>query len=248
MLKTLGFKIVYFHEWYYLCLSRLHMIRYLFILISFLSLTSCIDIIDDLTLHNDGSGTLKYSINLSASKVKVNSILALDSFNNQKVPSMEDIKRTIREFQTLLAKEPGISNVKIDFNSVDFVVKFSCDFNHVISLQKALKKTIATMNESPILPAYDGDWISWDGTSVSRIIPGAIAEKSRSYQNADIPLLKTGTYTSIGRYDRPISRVTNGKCKLNPTKTATFLQVNAFELRNNNRLLENTVVLTPIRQ
>ena len=90
------------------------MMRYLIILLPLLFLTSCIDIIDDLTLHNDGSGTLKYSINLSASKVKVNSILALDSFNNQKVPSIEEIKKTIREFQVLLANEPGISNVKID--------------------------------------------------------------------------------------------------------------------------------------
>ncbi len=223
------------------------MMRYLLIFLPMLFLSSCIDIIDDLTLNNDGSGTLKYSINLSASKVKVNSILALDSFNNQKVPSIEEIKKTIREFQALLANEPGISNVKIDLNTVDFIVKFSCDFNHVNNLQKALKKTIAIMNEAPINPAYDGDWIVWDGTNVSRIIPGAIVEKSRNYQNTDLPLLKTGTYTSIGRYGRPIAKVTNVKCKLNPSKTATFLQVNAFELRNNNRLLENTVVLTPQR-
>ncbi|MFN4910792.1 MAG: hypothetical protein ACK438_12105 [Flavobacteriales bacterium] len=223
------------------------MMRYLLIFLPMLFLSSCIDIIDDLTLNNDGSGTLKYSINLSASKVKVNSILALDSFNNQKVPSIEEIKKTIREFQALLANEPGISNVKIDLNTVDFIVKFSCDFNHVNNLQKALKKTIAIMNEAPINPAHDGDWIVWDGTNVSRIIPGAIVEKSRNYQNTDLPLLKTGTYTSIGRYGRPIAKVTNVKCKLNPSKTATFLQVNAFELRNNNRLLENTVVLTPQR-
>jgi len=223
------------------------MMRYLLIFLPMLFLSSCIDIIDDLTLNNDGSGTLKYSINLSASKVKVNSILALDSFNNQKVPSIEEIKKTIREFQALLANEPGISNVKIDLNTVDFIVKFSCDFNHVNNLQKALKKTIAIMNEAPINPAHDGDWIVWDGTNVSRIIPGAIVEKSRNYQNTDLPLLKTGTYTSIGRYGRPIAKVTNVKCKLNPSKTATFLQVNAFELRNNNRLLENTVVLTPLR-
>ncbi|MFN5735089.1 MAG: hypothetical protein ACK444_03490 [Flavobacteriales bacterium] len=223
------------------------MMRYLLIFLPMLFLSSCIDIIDDLTLNNDGSGTLKYSINLSASKVKVNSILALDSFNNQKVPSIEEIKKTIREFQALLANEPGISNVKIDLNTVDFIVKFSCDFNHVNNLQKALKKTIAIMNEAPINPAHDGDWIVWDGANVSRIIPGAIVEKSRNYQNTDLPLLKTGTYTSIGRYGRPIAKVTNVKCKLNPSKTATFLQVNAFELRNNNRLLENTVVLTPQR-
>ena len=47
---------------------------------------------DELTIHDDGSGTLKYAINLSSSRVKVNSILALDSLDGKKVPSIEDIK------------------------------------------------------------------------------------------------------------------------------------------------------------
>ena len=53
--------------------------------------TSCIEISDDLTLNNDGSGTLRYKINLSASKVKVNSILALDSLDGKPVPSKTQI-------------------------------------------------------------------------------------------------------------------------------------------------------------
>ena len=53
------------------------------ILLLFL-LSSCIEIIDDISMNNDGSGTFKYSINLSQSKVKVNSYLALDSINGEK--------------------------------------------------------------------------------------------------------------------------------------------------------------------
>ena len=47
---------------------------------------------DELTIHDDGSGTLKYAINLSSSRVKVNSILALDSLDGKKVPSIDEIK------------------------------------------------------------------------------------------------------------------------------------------------------------
>ena len=50
---------------------------------------------DELTIHDDGSGTLKYAINLSSSRVKVNSILALDSLDGKKVPSIEEIKTKI---------------------------------------------------------------------------------------------------------------------------------------------------------
>ena len=35
-------------------------------------LTSCVEIIDDLTLNLDGSGKLRYNLNLSSSKVKIN--------------------------------------------------------------------------------------------------------------------------------------------------------------------------------
>lgn len=54
---------------------------------------------DELTIHDDGSGTLKYVINLSSSRVKVNSILALDSLDGKKVPSIEEIKTKVSLFK-----------------------------------------------------------------------------------------------------------------------------------------------------
>ena len=45
--------------------------KYLLLFFLFGLVASCIEISDDLTLNNDGSGTLRYKINLSASKVKV---------------------------------------------------------------------------------------------------------------------------------------------------------------------------------
>ena len=54
---------------------------------------------DELTIHDDGSGTLKYAINLSSSRVKVNSILALDSLDGKKVPSIEEIKTKVSLFK-----------------------------------------------------------------------------------------------------------------------------------------------------
>ena len=56
-------------------------IKYLLLLLP-LFFNSCIEIIDDLTIRNDGSGKLKYTINLSASKLKLNSILALETISD----------------------------------------------------------------------------------------------------------------------------------------------------------------------
>ena len=67
-------------------MNKLVSLLFVFCLLVF---QSCIEIMDELTIHDDGSGTLKYAINLSSSRVKVNSILALDSLDGKKVPSIE---------------------------------------------------------------------------------------------------------------------------------------------------------------
>ena len=61
----------------------------------FFVISSCIEILDDITFNLDGSGTFKYTLNLSSSQVKINSILALDSLDGNKVPSLEEIQQKI---------------------------------------------------------------------------------------------------------------------------------------------------------
>jgi hypothetical protein len=112
------------------------------VFLSFFGLTSCIEIIDDITLKNDGSGTLKYTINLSESKVKINSILALDSLDGKKVPSIPEMEERIASFKKKLSAKTGISNVTIESNFTNYIFKLQCDFTNVVALQNALKDVI----------------------------------------------------------------------------------------------------------
>ena len=86
-------------------------LRILLVVCSAVLLSSCVEIIDDLSLNEDGSGTFKYNVNLSSSKVKINSILALDSLNGKRVPSISEISDRINEVTELLKTKEGISNV-----------------------------------------------------------------------------------------------------------------------------------------
>ena len=93
--------------------------------------------------------------------------------------------------------------------------------------------------------SLDGDWITWDGKTLNRLIPEILATKAKNFENSDVDLLKNGTYTSISRFDKPILKTSNINCKLNPSKTASMLQVNTFDLKLNNALIENTITITP---
>ena len=219
-------------------------IKYLFLILP-LILSSCIEIIDDLTIHNDGSGVFKYNINLSSSKIKVNSILALDSLNGKKVPSLSDIETKITAFRTQLLNEPGITSVKTELNTTDFILKITIEFASIDQLQAGIKTTLKEISKEKDDPAFEGDWIRWDGRTLSRTIPSAISSKAKNFESTDVDLLRNGTYTSISRFDKTIQKTTNTNCKINPSKTASMLQVNTFDLKLNNSLIENTISLTP---
>jgi hypothetical protein len=220
--------------------------KILFLLIApLLMLNSCIEIIDDLSLNLDGSGTFKYTVNLSSSKVKVNSILALDSFNGKKVPKIEEIESKINQFRELLTLEKGIKSVQTEFNKVDFIAKITVDFSSLEDLQAGIKSVLSQLDPSIKYSEDYTAWITWDFKSLKRMIPQLVEERIKNETQSDQELLNTGSYTCISRLPKSILNTSNSACKLNPTKTAAMLRVNTWDLKLNPSLLEHTLTLSP---
>lgn len=219
----------------------------LFSTLLLLLLSSCIELIDDLTIHNDGTGTFKYILNLSASKIKVNSILALDSIDGKKVPSLSEITGKLTSFAINLKTQPGITNVSMVIKEDDLIVKFSCDFASINELHNALKAAILVINNGKEIKELNQNWLSWDGKILKRNIPLLSLTIYEELKETELDLLKTGSYTSINHFDRPIDHAEKIETKLNPSKTASMLRVNTFDLQNNYSLIENTIYLTPIK-
>ena len=125
-----------FYELPYFCINaeklfvnlfiELKPMRIFFLGLISLFITSCVDIFDDITIHADGSGTYKYTINMSASKVKINSILALDSLDDHRVPKIPEIKEKIRvctpEDLVILKM---IARRRIDYADIEGVLKYN---------------------------------------------------------------------------------------------------------------------------
>jgi hypothetical protein len=207
-------------------------------------LSSCIEIIDDLSLNADGSGTFKYTINLSSSKVKINGILKLDSLNGKKVMKMPEIKAKINQFKTTLASQPGISNVKIDLNETEFLAKLTCDFTDLTKLQDAIKNSIATL-DAGIKSSNDFafNWISWNGSKFERSIPDFSQKQIKDLKQEDMDLLKTGNYTLISRFAKTVEKCDNANASISKSRTAVMLKANAYSLTKNSKILENTIYL-----
>lgn len=214
---------------------------------SFFGLSSCIEIIDDISLNNDGSGTLKYTINLSSSKVKINSILALDSLDGKKVPSIPELEERIASFKKKLSAKTGISNVTIESNFTDYIFKLQCDFTSVLALQNALKDVIEEESKEKNIPELEHNWLSWDGSKMTRSIPEITVKKTKDLKTEDIELMKQGNYTSITRFERPVEKFDNSAAVLSKNKMAVMIKTNPYTLTQNSNILENIIYLSPIK-
>src|SRR5690606_21317732 len=91
--------------------------------------SSCFQIIEDITVREDGSGTVTLTANLSQSRTKLTSIMLLDSVNGYKVPSQADIRAEMAGLAQQLSAISGISNVtyQVNFETYIAVVKFAFD-------------------------------------------------------------------------------------------------------------------------
>lgn len=211
--------------------------------IGLFSLTSCIEILDDLTLNNDGSGTFKYTINLSSSKVKVNSILALDSLDGKKVPSIDEISDKIDNVVDKLKEQEGISNVQMESNYDDFIFKLQCDFTSINILQDAVTNIIKIEAKKSDLKDFDTRWLSYEDDKLTRSIPQITIEKTSQLKKEDAELLKEGSYTTITRFERDVESYENENAKKAKNNRAVMLRTNAYSLTQSPNLLDNTIYL-----
>lgn len=213
-----------------------------------LILSSCVEIIDDISIKSDGSGTFKYTVNLSSSKVKVNSFLALDSLDGKKVPSLSDIQEKIALYKAKIEQKEGISNVKVDANYTDFILKFQCDFKSVDALQKAFKDIVIEENKNKEIKEINHDWLDWDGTKLTRSVPTLTTQTTEKLKAEDAEALKNGTYVSISRFDRPVEKFDNSNAQLSANKMAVMVRSNTYSLAQNIGLLENTIYLYGVKK
>lgn len=208
-----------------------------------LAFTGCIEIIDDLSLNADGSGSFRYSINLSSSKIKINSILALDSLDGKPVPSKDEMKQKLIEFKTKLEQQEGIKNVLIEEDFTNYIFKLNCEFENIALLQNGIKKTINELVKHSKNEMDEYEWISWTNNILSRSVPQIAADQAKHLKADDLELLKQGTYTNITRFDREINKFENESAQLAKNKKAVMLRVNAHALIKDVGLMKNKIYI-----
>lgn len=205
--------------------------------------SSCFQVIEEINISNNGSGTVTLTVNLSSSKAKVASIMLLDSVNGYKVPTRLKIQQEMDEVVAYLKNSPGIGNVtkRLDFDNYIATVSFS--FRNISNInninQRVLKKlkVNAVSNSSYTYnPANNVFQRNYMHTSQAVLQYNKLKPEVKN-------VFKQATYTSIYRFERPVVSMSNPLAKTSNTKRAVMLNTGILGLINGKTDISNKIIL-----
>ena len=185
-------------------------------------LSSCFEVIEELTLKEDGSGHFVFTVNMSQSSDRLATIMTLDSIGGLNVPTKAKIEDKLNTGANLLKSVPGVSNVMSTKNYKDFIFTIELDFNTLEDLNKAAR--ILHENMSPFGEAYRQVYTYKEGRL--KRVPDAHTTRFLSYINRkNSSLLKEANYTLIMRFDETIQSA-DSDARVSKSKKAVMYKYN----------------------
>jgi len=212
------------------------------ILSSLLLLTSCFEIVEEVSFNEDGSGHVTLTLNLSRSKTKLNSIKLLDSINDYKVPTEAEIKHHFAEVTNTIKKTKGISNMTNSLNFEEYIYTISCDFTSVEVLNMIISN-FSSKSESEKIKEYKHFGFNKDQHTFTRNYHYDLAKEFKKTKMADRKIFENATFTTIYRFTDPIIASKNTTAKISKNKKAIFLKINAQDIITNKNSIKNQIQL-----
>ncbi len=201
---------------------------------------SCFEIIEQLTLKADGSGTFQLVLNMSKSKTKLNSIMKMKMVNGHPVPDKAEITQKVSEFEAAIKKTPGISNVKTALDFDNYIATLNCSFTKVSSLNAAIKSFDKKNEIKGSDKTYEYDAAS---ATFNRLNKFAMQSHYQKMSNADKEVFATANYTGIFRFDNDITSASNKASKVAGNKKAVMLKANTLDIITGKTSIENNIHL-----
>jgi len=219
---------------------KLHVFLSVFLLVS---LSSCFEIIEEVELKDNGSGSYEYTLNVSQSRTKLDQIMRLDSINGYKVPQKSDLKRPLEELIAKSKEIVGISNVAKVEDFENYIFSFSCDFKDIDALNRLVAELRRSSNDKRTdIPEIH---FSYDPKSKRYIRNGnySIQADFGKMKEADKVIFDGATFTSIFRSETELGSFSNDNARISPNKKALMLRMDVLDLVHERVSMGNTIQL-----
>ncbi len=222
-------------------------LTYCFLFTFLLLCTSCFEILEEINLNRDGSGSMLVTLNMSKSKTKLASIMMLDSINGHKVPSEDDMNEAMIDVVTHLEKTEGISNIKKTKDLDNYIFTIACDFEQVENVNDIFKELIQKQNKKGGTSFTTKNFSYENKTNTFQRhfnYDTSIKTSFARLRKEDKKVFDDASYTCIYRFDNPVKSVSNQNAKISPNKKAVMLRIDAMSFIAGIKNVQNKIQLT----
>lgn len=220
----------------------IHKIKTTFVFAILLICTGCFEVIEEVSLNDDGSGKVTLTLNLSRSKTKINSIMLLDSVNNYAVPSEQQIRKQFAEMVKKVKNTTGITNVSNSIDMEDYIFTLSCNFNDVDALNTVVSN-FSSKEEAKRIKNHKH--FSYDKVNqlFTRSYHYDLAKEINKTKMEDRDVFKTASITTIYRFPKAIASSKNKAAAISKSKKAIMLKISAQDIISQKKSIKNQIKL-----
>ena len=221
----------------YLCAVKRYY-RY-FLVLFFLPLTSCFEIVEEMKVNRDGSGTFALSVDLSQSKARLDNFRKQDSVMGARVPKAPEITRELEKVKQTLAGVSGISNVQYTEDFITYKFSFSFSFSRISALDQGIK---VLTNKNPHLKEV----ISYrfeDNNLIRSFDEAKFQEGKKKIGPFIWTGIGAGKLISLHQFEQEIQKSSSEKTKILSSKksSVTTYSLSGFLANQNNSTLTITL-------
>jgi hypothetical protein len=218
-------------------------LAYLLLFCCVFTFSSCFEIIEQIMLKADGSGSFQFVLNFSKSKTKINSIRKMKTINGHDVPNQWEIENKMQQVEKALNKTTGVSGVKTTMDFDNYIGTINCNFVKLSQLNTGLKNIskIDGGNVAGLDKVYSFNTAT---KTFERQNKFGLKEAYKKVSNADKEIFATAGYTSIFKFENAIESSSNKDAVISPSKKAIMLKQTALDVITEKKSIENKIKLS----
>jgi hypothetical protein len=211
-------------------------------LLSF-ALTGCFEIVEDITVHADGTGTFSYTVNMSQSKAQLDGIMKLDSTEGYRVPRKSSIMADIETAKKTLNNLKGISAVSSTADWMNYIFNIKFNFNSVQTLNTSLEALSEQFTSDHKRIPEASDNFFWTGKAFERKSHYDAKTMAPKLGQKDKDILRKATYTCIYRFDTDVQSCSNTDAQISKNGKSVMLRLNMLQLAQGEKSMINAIKL-----
>lgn len=203
------------------------------------TLSSCFEVVEDITINQDNSGTFKITANFSKSASTLKTIMALDSAFGISIPQQKTIEENLIKAKNKLESMAGVSNVTYHSDYDSYLFDISYSFNNQKILNKSFLEVAKLFDKNSTLPytpfEFDNNYFTRNHQTDLTTYQTERAKTKFS------DILEKANYITVYRLNKEVQSVSNTTSIIAKNKTTVVNRIKIGELLFQPNKLTNTI-------